>query len=232
MTQVTKSFQNFISLLYPDLCPACGNTLLKNELFLCTPCLFEMPRLRNHEDKDNEVSRLFWGRVYIHNATAYFYYTKKSRYQKLIHKLKYQGYKNIGLEMGKMLGKELLQSPSYKDLDAVVPVPMHPKKEKIRGYNQSEVIAQGVCESMGIELYGKCLERVEMHDSQTKKNRTERWEGIKSDYRITDKYEIKGKHVLLVDDVITTGATIEACASQLLLRESKVSVAALGVTGI
>ena len=224
-------FHDFFSLIYPRICPSCENSLLKNDLFLCTNCSFELPKTKFHNDKDNFVNQLFWGRVQLENATAYYYFIKKSKFQKLIHKLKYKGNRQIGFELGRLLGLELVESGWYKGIDFIVPVPLHPKREKKRGYNQSYWIAKGVADAMYIAVNNKNLYRSVETETQTRKSRTERWENVESIFKLKNDSLFEDKHILLIDDVVTTGSTLEACANTLLLaKNSKVSIATLAVS--
>jgi len=182
--------------------------------------------------KDNPVSKVFWGRVNIENATASYLFIKEGILQKLIHQLKYKGAKEIGFELGRHFGSELIDSESYKNIDLIIPVPLHVKREKKRGYNQSEWIARGMVEFLEAKLELNNLVRAIETETQTKKTRFERWENVESIFNVNYPEKLENKHVLLVDDVITTGSTLEACANALLkIKGVKVSIATLGYTG-
>jgi ComF family protein len=224
-----KIFSDFLDLFYPRTCAACGFNLFRNENLICTKCLFYLPKTNFHKDVDNPVARLFWGRVKIEYASSYFYFTKGSRFRKLIHKLKYKGQKQIGFELGKHFGFNLAGSP-FKEIDIIIPVPLHPKKEKKRGYNQSEWIARGIAEAMNKKVETKWLYRSVATQTQTKKTRFERWENVEDIFHLHDIKAVEGKHILLVDDVVTTGSTLEACAKAILMAgNSKVSIVTLAV---
>ncbi len=219
-----------MSIIYPRTCAACGNNLLKYENLICTKCLYYLPKTNYHNEKDNPVSQLFWGRVNIENATSYYYFYKGSKFQRLIHRLKYQGQKEIGFELGKCLGAVLSFATLYDDVEIIVPVPLHPKREKKRGYNQSDWIANGMAESMKIPVDTKLLYRAIASETQTRKSRFERWENVESIFKLRDKEALKNKHIILIDDVVTTGSTLEACANTLLdVENAKVSIATLAV---
>ena len=197
----------------------------------CTECLYLVPKTNFHFVKDNPVSKIFWGRANIENATAYYFFIKEGILQKLIHKLKYKGIKEIGFELGKQFGSELIEAEEYKNIDIVIPVPLHVKREKHRGYNQSEWIAKGLVEFLDAKLEINNLVRSIETETQTRKSRFERWENVENIFTINSPEKFENKHVLLVDDVITTGSTLEACANSLLkLENTKVSIAALGYT--
>jgi len=219
---------DFINLFYPNLCAACGNYLFKNEKVICTKCLYHLPKTDFHLQKHNPVSILFWGRVPIEYAAALYTFSKGSKYQKLIHKLKYHGAKEIGIELGKLLGYNLHQSEYFQEIDIIIPVPLHPKKQKIRGYNQAEVIADGISQSMKKPVVTNSLIRTVHTQSQTKKNKLERWENVDNIFGIQNREQLSHLHVLLVDDVVTTGSTLEACAHALQMADDvKVSIAIL-----
>lgn len=221
--------QDFVNLLFPSICEACGASLYKNETIICTRCLFHLPKTNFHTYAENPVEALFWGRIEIQLATAFFFFAKESRLQNLIHKLKYEGKKEIGYELGMYLGG-ILKNSDFDLVDLVVPIPLHYKKEKKRGYNQSEYIASGISRTMNKHMMPKVVERPFPSLSQTRKSRYERWKNVEKVFMVKDPVALEGKHVLLVDDVLTTGATIEACAAKILeVPGTRVSVAVLGV---
>jgi ComF family protein len=230
MSYLYDLWDDFISLLFPRLCYACGNTLLRNERLICTECYILIPRTDYHLHEDNPVARLFWGRCRIERASAFSFYNKDSRIRKLIHNLKYKGIKDVGTELGKIYGQSLAGSEFLADVDLIIPVPLHPSKMRIRGFNQAEVIAEGFSASTGIEVSNEALLRVSHSDTQTKRSRFERWKNVEGIFVVNDPDKISGRHILLLDDVITTGSTLESCANELLkIGGVKVSVVALAV---
>lgn len=230
MSYLYDIWDDFISLLFPRLCYACGDHLLRNERIICTQCYVSIPRTNYHLSIDNPVAQLFWGRAQILRAAAFSFYTKGSRIRNLIHNLKYKGIKEIGLELGNIYGTSLMKSDFSDTIDLIIPVPLHRAKERKRGFNQSEIISQGLSMAMGLAVDNKSLTRVALSDTQTKRSRYERWMNVEGIFAVNDPDKLKGKHILLVDDVITTGSTLEACAIELLKIENvKVSVAALAV---
>lgn len=215
-------------LLFPRLCVVCGDRLIDQEHFICLRCLHHIPRTNFHLEPDNPVARLFYGRVNIQYATAFFYFNKGSRYQTLLHSLKYKGMKELGEEMGKHLGIDLMQSPGFSSVDIICPVPLHPSKEKKRGYNQSWWIASGIAKQMNKELSANNLRRITATESQTRKSRFERFQNVEGIFELTNPTAFNDKHILLVDDVVTTGATIEACAEAILsVSGARVSIVTL-----
>jgi ComF family protein len=228
MNRLAQSYINLLELLFPTLCVTCGNRLVTQEKFLCIECWHDLPVTNFHFDTENKVARLFWGRVKIDNATAFFAYNKGSNYQHLIHFIKYKGLKELGFETGRRFGIALSASPWFNSIDFVVPVPLHPKKQKMRGYNQSEWIASGISKSLKKPLSTDNLKRNLHTSTQTRKNRYERWENVENIFEVTRPEEFAGKHILLIDDVVTTGSTLESCAFQLLqIKNVKVSIATL-----
>ncbi|MFO7938546.1 MAG: ComF family protein [Bacteroidales bacterium] len=217
--------EGLLALIFPEACLVCGNKLVSQEKYLCTTCLTDIPRTRFHNDPENIIQQIFWGRVPLKYATSFFYFTKGSRYQKLMHSFKYSQKKEIGLVLGQLLGAELRQY--WEDLpDCIVPVPLHPKKMRKRGYNQSEWIALGLSRTLKVPVETGILIRTVANPTQTRKGRFDRWKNVASIFAI--QQQRPNSHILLVDDVITTGATLEACAQTLLSMEhTTVSVASL-----
>ena len=230
MSYLYDLWEDFISLLFPRLCYACGNHLTRNESLICTECYILIPRTNYHLQPDNPVEKLFWGRCKIEKAAAFSIYNRGSRIRNLIHNLKYRGIKDIGYELGRIYGLSLKESGFADDMDVIVPVPLHASKKRVRGFNQSEVISTGISESTGLPVDSVTLARTSASATQTKKSRYDRWTNVEGIFSLSSMENIKGKHVLLVDDVITTGSTIESCVTELLKTEGvRVSVVALAM---
>jgi len=202
---------DFISLLFPKICAACGNSLWKQEETVCLSCEFHLPRTNFHLALGNPVSQLFWGRVNLESAAAFLYFNKGNKVQRLIHQLKYKGRKDIGIYLGRQYGQHLKFSPFFQTVQLIVPVPLHPKKLLQRGYNQSEQFAIGLGETMRIPVDPYAICRKKETETQTKKSRFRRWQNVAEVFDVTNPATMEMKHVLLVDDVITTGATLESC---------------------
>lgn len=223
-------FKDFINLFFPRLCVSCSRNLFNQEKIICIKCLFEIPKTNFHLYEDNPVAQLFWGRVNIQNATSYYFYIKGSKFQSLIHKMKYKNQPEIGSLLGIKLGSQLYESPPYQDVNLVVPVPLHPKKEKKRGYNQSQTIAEEIAKIFNVECVSDNLYRHSDTPSQTNRSRYNRFENVSLMFDLKYPEQFEGKHILLVDDVITTGSTLEACAARLLeVSGTRVSAATLAV---
>jgi ComF family protein len=221
-------FYDFLALFFPRICCSCKNTLLKHEDILCTFCLHKLPKTNFHQDKDNPVSKIFWGRIHLESASSMYFFTKGGKVQHLLHQLKYKGKKEIGVYLGNLYGKELKTSDLYKDVDVNIPVPVHPRKTHKRGYNQSEMFARGLSVSFSKPVDIKALIRTHASETQTKKSRFRRWENVEEIFALKNHQHLYNKHILLVDDVITTGATIEACGKILLnIQGVKLSVASI-----
>lgn len=226
--KTSSLIRDFISLLYPRLCFACGNSLFKHEQVICTHCLFELPKTNFHRFPDNPLDKVFWGRVPVERTAALYYFSKGGKVQHLVHQLKYKGQKEVGIYMGKLLGVELKSEPGFLTMDKIIPVPLHPRKLKKRGYNQSDQFAIGLAESTGIEMDIKSFVRTIATETQTKKSRFARYENVKEIFKVTAPAELENKHLLLVDDVITTGSTLESCANILLqVPGVRISVASI-----
>jgi len=220
---------DFIALLYPRVCAACGNSLFRNEEIICTFCLYHLPKTNYHLMADSPLDKVFWGRVPLANTAALYNFQKQSKVQHLIHQLKYKGRKDVGIYLGRLLGNDLRVSEAFQDVVKVIPVPLHPGKLRRRGYNQSEQIALGLAKAMNIEMDATSFIRTIDTETQTRKSRFARWENVKGIFKVTAPEQLANRHILLVDDVITTGATLESAANMLLKIEGvRLSVACIG----
>ncbi|MFN8206753.1 MAG: ComF family protein [Bacteroidales bacterium] len=220
---------DFIALLYPRICAGCSATLYRQERWLCSRCLYHLPRTNFHRWRNNPVEMIFWGRVPVQYATAGFYFHKKGRFQKIVHEFKYRGGKELGQELGRIIGYDLAGS-CFTESSLIVPVPLHISKLRKRGYNQSECIARGLSEVMDRPLDLESLQRAVPSSTQTRKSRFERWKNVEEIFCLRNPECFSNQHVLLVDDVVTTGATLEACAGTVLQSaNSRVSIVTLAV---
>lgn len=225
---IRTALGDFVSLLYPNQCVCCNQVLLKQESIICFDCLVGLPRSNFHLREENPVEMLFWGRMKTERATSFFVFQKGSRYQKILHALKYQGLRDAGTVMGRLFAAELSDSGFFQGIDMIVPVPLHRKKERERGYNQSTAIAEGLAQICHLPVESQLLHRKQFTETQTRKGRWERWQNVGELFELRFPEIAVGKHILLVDDVVTTGATLEACGTALLKQKGvKISVATL-----
>lgn len=225
-----KTILNELShLFFPNCCPVCDSKLLPSEEGVCLKCLHKLPKTNNFKEPDNLVEIRLAGRFPFDRIASFCIYSKQGVLQPLIHQLKYNNKKEIGILLGKLFGKDLTNSEFIQPIDFVVPVPLHTKKLKERGYNQAEMIADGLSQSTSIPVSAENLMRVIHNPTQTKQTKTQRWENVKDIFDIRQPQLFANKHVLLVDDIITTGSTLEACAYALLKSPGiKISIATLG----
>ncbi|WP_375558593.1 ComF family protein [Bernardetia sp. OM2101] len=230
MANLKTYLSAFFSILFPESCLSCNGVIEQGETDICSVCRFNFPRTDSHLDDKNIVAQKFWGRVKLKYAISYLFFKKESNVQNLLHELKYNKQPQIGEILGNWYAQELLDNNFYKHFDIIIPVPMHPKKQKQRGYNQSACFGQGLSEVWQIPQLENGIKKVLNTISQTKKSREERYKNMKLGFEISDLEAVKGKNILLVDDVITTGATLEACATLLLENGAKtVSIATIAV---
>lgn len=224
--------KDIFRLFFPEVCAVCGDVLPDGGDFICTSCRWEIPLTGTWNDRQNPVAEKFYGHLPLENACAFFYFVHESDYRGLIHKFKYQGGWRIAEKIGRWFGAELSASPLYGDIDVVVPVPLHIRRRLKRGYNQSEYLARGIGASMGKEIDVSSVRRTSYNESQTGRNKSERWDNVRGIFSVRERAPIAGKHVLLVDDVLTTGATIISCGETILKAYPgcRLSVATLAVS--
>ncbi len=224
---VGEHLSDMFGLIYPKICMACDSPLLKHEETLCILCIYSLPKTNFHLQHDNPVNRLFWGKAELEGAASYFHFEKGGQVQQLIHRFKYKGFKEIGIEVGKHYGTELKTQEAFNRADIIIPVPLHKSKKKKRGFNQSEFFATGLSQTLNIPTDFNSLYRAIATETQTRKSRYERFENVESIFLLNEGHLLSDKHVLLVDDVVTTGSTLEACSKILIDEGNKVSVATM-----
>jgi ComF family protein len=203
--------RDLLSLFYPNVCAACGKSLFRHEQHLCNNCYIHLPRSNFHKARGNPVERIFWGRVPLLAAGSYYLFNKGTRVQRLLHQLKYKGKQEAGETVGKWYGKELASVKEFSEADLIVPGPLHPRRLQQRGYNQSLCFAKGLSEELKIPVQENILKRKQFTSTQTKKGKFSRWENMEEMFECDPGQSLTSKHILLVDDVVTTGATLEAC---------------------
>lgn len=202
-------------LFLPRRCSGCGTVLLRNEGAICGGCLADLPLTRFHDDAHNPVEQVFLGRLRLEAASALLRFTRDGKTQHLLHRLKYQGDREAGLELGRLMARDAMGCHRFASVDTAIAVPLHASKLRQRGYNQAQVLVDGMRELWPLKDPGRELLRIARTRTQTKKGRLERWTNVKSAFHLADPEALRDAHVLLVDDVVTTGATIEACARAL-----------------
>lgn len=207
---------DFIGLFLPRRCAACDRALYSAEHCICLACISDLPLFRGHDDGANRVEQLFQGKVPLASASAFLIFTKGGKVQRMLHRLKYQGDKEVGLELGGRMAEDVMRSPRFASVDLLMAVPLHRRREKQRGYNQAQVLVEGMATVWRLPVAHGGLLRMVRTTTQTRKGRMARWGNVKEAFHVGDPTELQGKHVLLVDDVVTTGATLEGCAKALL----------------
>ena len=222
---------DLFDLFFPPACINCRELLQIKDRYLCFACLSELPLTHFSCEAENELETSFRGRIPVHAATSLLYFQKKGIVQKLIHELKYHHQPKIGSFLGKWLGEEMVASKRFELIDIVVPVPLHPDKEKKRGYNQVHSFAKSLSITLKADLQVNLLEKIRKGQTQTLKNREQRMFSEEKEYLLKDLMLLENKHILLVDDTITTGATMKACADSLCAVSGlKLSLASMAFT--
>ncbi len=228
MLKMTSLLDNLIDVIYPACCIACDSILVSQEKLICTGCIVELTPTDFHKYENNPVARKFYGKVKIEKAMAYFPFVKKGKVQKILHNLKYRDEESLSEMLGLWYGRYLISENLNTQFDVIIPIPLHPKKLLKRGYNQSDGFAKGLAKSLNTDWKSDIICRNKETSTQTKKTRIQRWYNVKGIFSITNKEYVRDKKILLVDDVVTTGATIESCANILLAENAKsVSIATI-----
>ncbi len=216
-----KLLSDFTGLFFPEYCLGCSSGLVKGEEILCTRCILDLPHTGYQFNNDNPVKEKFIGRLPLKYATAFLKFRKTGIVQRLLHQLKYNNHPEVGSRLGKFFGKEMNNMELGNEFDVIIPMPLYRSREMKRGYNQSTMFAEGLTDSLGIPYNDNAVVRKINTSTQTRKNKTERWENVKKAFSVKDLAAIKNKRILLVDDIITTGASIEACGQELYTHGCK-----------
>lgn len=224
-----KWISDLLDIIFPRRCCVCGEILSAQEQHICLNCLYALPRVEPHIAE--EIEKIFWGKIDIERATSFIYYHKGSPYNSIIHALKYKGRPWIGMYIARIAAAGLSEKGFFDNIDAIIPMPLSGKKKSKRGYNQCDYIAEGISHATGIPVLKGIVERSISNETQTDKNRDERWENVKGIFALRKPEQLEGKHILLVDDILTTGATLASCASTIQAGcNCKTSIFTLGYT--
>ncbi len=225
MPSVSFVFNSILDIFYPRTCTICDQDLNHKENYYCLPCLHELPFLDRHPGALEQVQKIFWGRVDIERVYTLLNYQNKNNTQKILHEMKYRSKTKLTKHMGRLLAKSI---PDNHEIDFMIPVPLHPKKERIRGYNQSLILAEGLREKTNIPILNNVIKRTASNRSQTQFSKYDRWQNVNTIFSPDRTDQIENKHILIVDDVLTTGATLEACATVLKnISQCKISITTL-----
>ena len=216
MNLLRTYISDFVSLIFPELCAACHTSLVANEDVLCTDCLYNLPYTNFHLQPSNIVAQQFWGKLPVEAAYAMYFFNKGGKVQKLMHHFKYDGMQHIGNLLGSIAGRQLLQNDIFANVDYIIPVPLHKKRLRERGYNQSACFADGLAKKLTAKVELDNLIRNIATKTQTQRSRFARFENMQEVFAIAYPEKLAGKHILLVDDIVTTGSTLEACGQELL----------------
>jgi ComF family protein len=232
MLQTLKPYVNaFSHLLYPHNCEGCGTDILNDDVYLCAKCYYDLPKTGFIDAADNPVEKSFYGRLTLKQAAAGYYFTKDSLLQHLIGQVKYHLHRDLGIYLGKIIGYQLKKSARFTDVELLVPLPLNAKKEAKRGYNQATLICEGIAQVWQKPIVSDAVVRTVFTQSQTNKTRVARWQNMEGVFAIANANQLQGKHILLVDDITTTGATLEACGSEILqVANTKLSILTVAFT--
>ncbi len=231
MPKIQSSLTDFVHLFFPHVCTGCGTDALDHHHQLCLRCLSELPETNFFSQQGNPVEKKFYGRLPIKNGGAGYFFTKDSLLETLVYELKYRGNKDIGFYLGQLLAKFLSDNSRFNEADILIPLPLNPRREKKRGYNQATALCNGIASVWKKPVIDKAVVRKVYTETQTRRGRITRWENMEGAFAVADDSAIANKHILLVDDVITTGASLEACGSEILkVTGTALSIATLAYT--
>lgn len=226
-----KGLQNLFNLFYPDVCVCCDQYLLDQEKIVCIECRLDLPFINTSDVRANPLTQTLEGRVFFEKGASFLYYHPTGKVKKLIHQLKYKNNEKVGVFLGDWFGQKLLETNEFRDIDYIIPVPLHKEKLRQRGYNQLTKFGERLSSILKIEYLEGVLIRNTKAKTQTFKKRVERFKSLMNNFSVTNPVTLKDKHVLLIDDVVTTGATLEACCIELLKVENlKISVITIALT--
>jgi ComF family protein len=223
--KLSSYFNDFTHLFFPHVCEGCGTDVLSSESLLCPECFVNLPETNFIKESNNPVEKIFYGRLKVETAGSAFYFTKHSLLQHLIFQLKYRNNKEAGFYLGRLLAYQLMHTTRFDDADVIVPMPLNPRKERRRGYNQAAMIAEGLASVWKRPVVKDAVQRLVFTETQTHKDRISRWQTMEGVFAASNREAIKDKHILLIDDIVTTGATLEACGEKILqVPNTKLSI--------
>ena len=226
-----RILKEVFAIFFPEMCLCCNDYLASHESIICLNCRHDLPLTNFSFEENNLIEKSFYGRIPLENATSLFYFFKKGNVQHLIHQLKYHNQQQVGTFIGDWLGEQLVESERFNTVDCIIPVPLHPKKFKKRGYNQVTTFGESLAKKLAVPYQEHILTRVSSTNTQTKKMRLERWKNVQELFHVENNLALENKHILLIDDVITTGATLEACYDALKKTKNlKISIACMAYT--
>ncbi|MDX1909990.1 MAG: ComF family protein [Saprospiraceae bacterium] len=227
---LAELWSGLLHLLYPELCVACGNERPAGNVCFCYRCKAKLAASDMYMLKENEFVQRLWGRLFLETGAAAYYFSRNSPIRMAIHHLKYKNKPEIGILIGREFGQKLRTVPHFSSVESIIPVPLHPRKERLRGYNQSAMFARGLSEALEIPVLHQVLHRREFTETQTRKKRMDRFQNVGEVFSVEKPALIEGRHLLLVDDVLTTGATLEVCGQALLAHaNTKLSCATIAI---
>ena len=231
MPAIRSISNNLLHLFFPHICLGCGSDILENDHLVCLHCQNDLPVTNFFAQQDNPVEKSFYGRMPIRLGGAAYFFTKDSMLQHLVFQLKYRQNQAIGYYMGKLMGLFLQESQRFNEVDILIPLPLNPRKEKRRGYNQATVLCKGIADAFFRPIADKAVIRKVYTETQTHLGRINRWQNMDGVFSVIDKEALLNKHILLVDDIVTTGATLEACGAEILkIPGTTLSIATLAYT--
>ena len=231
MLQVKNYFEDFLHLFFPHNCAGCGTDVLNNEDLLCAQCFTQLPETGFLSKPKNPVEKIFYGRLTVEHAGSTFYFNKDSLLQRLTIQFKYRNNKTVAIYLGKIFGNLISNAARFNDVDIILPLPLNKKKQFKRGYNQASLLANGVAQILNKPLVEHAVERIQFTETQTHKNRIIRWQTMEGVFKVTDEALLKNKHILLIDDIVTTGATLESCGDAILeVENTRLSICTLAYT--
>jgi ComF family protein len=223
---LSRYASSLLKVFYPHVCAGCGNDRLGRQDVICLHCRYDLPFTNFETIANNTIEHMFYGRIAVEAASSLLYFSKNSLAQQLVHKFKYDANIALGKYLGTQMGKALLNSQRFENVDCIIPLPLSAKKEAQRGFNQATILSAAIAEVIKKPYYNNTVVRERFTQTQTKKHRTERWKNVEDSFVVKNKGLLANKHVLLIDDVITTGATMEACAEKILaVTNTKISIA-------